>query len=131
MRFQDRLITEFAIEPETLAAQIPNLLLQPLVENALKHGLANKTQDGRLEIRSGKMESAGAAPELWLRVMDNGAGFEPTETVNNRQGLGLLNVKERLQRHYLDSYSFELSTSPGAGCTIDIRIPLIVKHHAD
>lgn len=131
VRFQDRLITEFAIERETLAAQIPNLLLQPLVENALKHGLANKMQDGRLEIRSGRRESAGAAPELWLRVMDNGAGFKPAETVDKRQGLGLLNVEQRLQRHYPDSYSFKLNTSPGAGCTIDIRIPLIVKHHAD
>lgn len=126
VRFQDRLIADFDVAPETFAAQIPNLLLQPLVENALKHGLANKVEKGRLDVRIKKREVATGAPELVIEIEDNGTGFDPLERGTTAEpGLGLLNVGKRLQRHYPDQYSFELSSSPGSGCLINIHIPLI------
>ncbi|MBX2876820.1 MAG: histidine kinase [Saprospiraceae bacterium] len=132
VRFQDRLITEFDIAPETLGAQIPNLLLQPLVENALKHGLVNKVGDGRLDIRVRKAERGKGEAELKISIEDNGAGFDPSKQYSaTEHGLGLLNVEKRLQRHYLDQYRFELRSSPGMGCAIQIQLPLIPMSDAD
>lgn len=129
VRFQDRLIIDFDVAPDTLAAQIPNLLLQPLVENALKHGLANKVENGRLDLRARKIEQKGKLPELVITIEDNGIGFDPLEyKASAEQGLGLLNVEKRLQRHYPENYQLELRSSPGSGCTIFIQIPL---SHAD
>ncbi|NRB52345.1 MAG: histidine kinase [Saprospiraceae bacterium] len=126
VRFQDRLIADFDVAPETFAAQIPNLLLQPLVENALKHGLANKVENGRLDVRIKKREVPAGGPELVIEIEDNGIGFDPLEHGTAAgQGLGLLNVEKRLQRHYPDQYSFELRSSPECGCVINIQIPLI------
>lgn len=132
VRFQDRLVTKFDIAPDTLYSQIPNLLLQPLVENALKHGLANKVEDGILNLQIRKVTIAEDFPQLQIRIEDNGRGFNlGMDRPSTRQGLGLLNVEKRLQRHYPDHYHFELTSSPGAGCTIDIQIPLIPISDAD
>ena len=126
VRFHDRLIIDFDVAPDTLAAQIPNLLLQPLVENALKHGLVNKVEDGRLDVRVRKIEPKERLPELVITIEDNGIGFDPLEyKASAQQGLGLLNVEKRLQRHYPGNYLFELRSSPGGGCIIFIQIPLI------
>lgn len=132
VRFQDRLITDFDVAPETTGAQIPNLLLQPLVENALKHGLANKVENGRLDLRIRKVEAQAGYPGLVISIEDNGIGFDPLEhSTEANPGLGLLNVQKRLQRHYPNQYKFELRSSPGCGCLINIRIPLIPMVNAD
>ena len=126
VRFQDRLIADFDIAPDTRGAQIPNLLLQPLVENALKHGLANKVENGRLDIRIRKQERQAGLPELVISIEDNGSGFDPLErNIEANHGLGLMNVEKRLQRHYPEHYRFEVRSSPGSGCLINIHIPLI------
>lgn len=126
VRFQDRLIADFDIAPDTRGAQIPNLLLQPLVENALKHGLANKVENGRLDIRIRKQERQTGLPELVISIEDNGSGFDPLErNIEANHGLGLMNVEKRLQRHYPEHYRFEVRSSPGSGCLINIHIPLI------
>jgi len=129
VRFQDRLFVDFDVAPDTLTAQIPNLLLQPLIENALKHGLANKVENGRLDLQVQKIEPKGKLPKLEITIKDNGIGFDPLEyKASSKQGLGLLNVEKRLQRHYPGNYHFQLKSSPGGGCTLFIQIPLA---HAD
>ncbi len=126
VRFQDRLIADFDVAPEILGTQIPNLLLQPLVENALKHGLANTIENGRLDVRIKKIEAQEDFPKLGIEIEDNGIGFDPLERrTEAEQGLGLPNVEQRLQRHYPGQYSFEVRSSSGAGCVIEIQIPLI------
>lgn len=126
VRFQDRLIADFDIAPDTVGAQIPNLLLQPLVENALKHGLANTVENGRLDLRIRRREEQAGFPELEISIKDNGIGFDPLErNIEANHGLGLMNVEKRLQRHYPEHYRFEVRSSPGSGCLINIHIPLI------
>ncbi len=132
VRFQDRLITKFDIAPDTLGAQIPNLILQPLVENALKHGLANKVENGRLDLWVSKRQGQEGTAALNIRIEDNGVGFDPLDySTAPQRGLGLVNVEKRLQRHYPEQYGFELRSSPESGCTIDIHIPLIPILDAD
>lgn len=123
VRFQDRLTTHFDIEPQTLEAQAPNLILQPIIENAIKHGLAQRTSAGRIEVHAARRDD-------WLRieVRDNGAGLpshaEPSGAVSEgRAGLGLANTRARLQRLYGPAHRFELSNAADGGLLVTLEIP--------
>jgi sensor histidine kinase YesM len=112
IRFQDRLVVERRIDEATLDALVPNLILQPIVENALEHGASLATGVGRIEITS---ERRG--DELRLTVQDNGPGLRDART-----GVGLGNTRARLTQLYGDAASLDL-TSDAAGTTATIVLP--------
>lgn len=112
-RFQERLTVRFDIDDNTLDLKVPNLLLQPIVENAVKHGIAPKAEGGSILIKSIIVDN-----RLLLSVKDDGNGCEKVK--NN--GIGLANVKDRLQKLYGDESSFE--TKNGEGFEVKISIPV-------
>jgi hypothetical protein len=113
-RFGDRLSVERSIEAATLRAEVPNLLLQPLVENALRHGLGRKPGAGRLTMSSARDGSA-----LELRVRDDGVGPGAV----SQCGLGLVNTRSRLEQMYGDAHSFVAAEAVGGGFEVVIRLP--------
>jgi sensor histidine kinase YesM len=118
VRFGDRLEVMRSVEPEWLAARVPSLVLQPLVENAIRHGIARRRGPGRVHI-----EVARAGDRLRLEVRDSGAGFpEPPA----REGIGLANTRARLQQLYGSEQRMELGTAAEGGARVTLEIPLRV-----
>jgi signal transduction histidine kinase len=115
-RFGDRLAVRLEIAPETLDALVPNLLLQPLVENAIRHGIEPRAKPGRIELRS-RVESG----QLKLEVCDNGVGLSPGRKVE--EGVGLSNTRARLRQLYGDRHRFALSERPGGGLAVSLELP--------
>jgi sensor histidine kinase YesM len=119
MRFQERLKIDMRIAPETLDASVPNMILQPLVENAIKHGLAPRSTGGRIQI--GAARSNG---HLQLTDSDNGIGVPFNDLENLPEGVGLSNTRKRLQHLYGERHKFELETAPVAsGLKVNLTIP--------
>jgi hypothetical protein len=116
-RFRDRLEVEYQIEPEALGAAVPSMLLQPLVENAIRHGLADSAQ-GRVSIRA-----ACKAGNLYLDVLDNGRGLKGPGNPGAGAGIGLANTRALLEWLYGPDHRFDLSTGNGSGVQVSIRIP--------
>jgi sensor histidine kinase YesM len=116
MRFQDRLTIDFKIENETLDAKIPNLLLQPLVENAIRHGIAKLSENGKILIKSKRNNGF-----IELSVSDNGKGLD--ELTISHNGIGLKNTKERLEKLYGEKQNFEIISSEKEGFTVNLKIP--------
>src|SRR4029434_4723114 len=114
IRFGDRLQLRMDLEPATLDAFVPNLLLQPLVENAIRHAIEPQTGTGRIELRSYRDNG-----HLVLSVSDNGPGtpanLEPL--VNPRERVGLTNTRERLGKLYGDGQRFEMLANAMGGLT--------------
>ena len=115
VRFQDRLSTQLDVADDTLAAAVPNLILQPLVENALRHGLQDKAGAGTLRISTRRDGN-----QLRLRVDDDGLGLPPAGTP---EGIGLGNTRSRLRMLFGDAAQFELSPIPGGGTRAEVRLP--------
>jgi two-component system LytT family sensor kinase len=113
-RFGERLHYRVTIPDEALEARVPNLILQPLVENALRHGLATRAGPGHVEITADRHGDA-----LRLRVVDDGRGLPaaPIERV------GLANTRARLRLLYADRQRFELRDSEGGGVVAEIELP--------
>jgi two-component sensor histidine kinase len=119
-RFDERLRLHLRVDPEVNQALMPSLLLQPLVENAIKYAIAASVNGGRIAISA---EALG--DELVLCVADDGPGLEPGSTRSGRAGgVGLRNCRERLQQLYGDRQSFRLSVTEPHGLTITIHLPL-------
>lgn len=116
-RFSDRLNVSVAIEPAAMEARIPNLLLQPLVENAILHGIAPKSGPGRVEI-SGRIEG----DRLWLEVRDDGPGLGDG-TKRAKEGVGLTNTRERIAKIYGAHGQLSLRSEPGRGVSVQIILP--------
>jgi two-component system LytT family sensor kinase len=118
IRFEDRLQIHFDIDPQTLDAPVPNLILQPLVENAIRHGFSGGS-GGRIEVRSHLV-----AGKLMLQVLDNGAGLR-CERVPARSGpgLGLNNTRARLEAIYGKEHDFILRDASNGGVEAAILIP--------
>jgi sensor histidine kinase YesM len=115
-RFQDRLKVRIDLAPETLAAYLPNLILQPLVENAIRHAVAPRATETLIEIRSWKLDG-----HLHLSVSDNGDGMIDHAVPTN--GIGLSNTRARLEKLYGSNQDFRLETTAGRGVHISITIP--------
>ena len=115
VRFQERMAVEMAMAPETMGALVPSFLLQPVVENAIRHGIAAKSAAGNIVLRSRRTDSM-----LELEVCDDGPGISPVDP--DRSGVGLSNTRARLQQLYGTSQSVELQSS-GHGTVATIRIP--------
>ena len=124
IRFGNRLTVKLDIAPDTLEAQVPNLILQPLVENAIRHGIEPHARPGRIELRAHRQ-----AGELALDVCDNGAGL-PNQGPG-REGVGLSNTRARLQELYGKAHRFELGSAPGGGLLVQLVIPFRLEnnHH--
>jgi two-component system LytT family sensor kinase len=116
-RFQDRLRVEFDIGPGTLDALTPNLILQPLVENAIRHGIAHRIEPGCVEIRS---ERRG--DKLRIEVRDDGPGF-----ASNTAGIGLTNTRARLERLYGSGYVLQLNNGTQNGAIVILEIPFRLR----
>ncbi|HEX8494985.1 MAG TPA: histidine kinase [Pyrinomonadaceae bacterium] len=112
-----RLQVDWKIEPGTLSALVPNLILQPLVENSIQHGLAPLEQGGRIEIRAQRQNG-----RLALQVRDSGLGLASREIQKNG-GVGLANTQARLKNLYGADHRFEIETLPGEGIVVSIEIP--------
>jgi len=124
-RFRDRLAVDVAVTEDAQDAEIPHLLLQPIVENALLHGLEGVTENARLKIQISAREG-----RLVCEVRDNGGGFTPeaaTDPDSVASGIGLSNTRERLQQLYGAEQSLVIASAPGGGCAVTIRVPLRVR----
>jgi two-component system LytT family sensor kinase len=101
-RFADRLVVRFDIEPETLDTLVPTLLLQPLVENAIKHGVSKKTGPGHVRVSARRDHD-----KLWIEVRDDGLGLSETALDALQKGIGVSTTRARLQHQFGADYRFE------------------------
>lgn len=120
IRFQDRLVTHLEVAHQTLDAKVPNLILQPIVENAIRHGIAPRSTPGLIEIGAEKRNGT-----LRIQVRDNGPGLPGLRTSENlfQKGLGLANTETRLERLYGSAHLFDLSNNPAGGLVVTLEIP--------
>jgi sensor histidine kinase YesM len=117
-RFKDRLKIEMEIQPETLDASVPTLLLQPITENAVTHGISPHKKPGILKIVSEKVDE-----NFIVEVHDSGDGIKSNKKAENSNGIGISNTRERLKQLYPEKHSFELSDSPTGGLLVRIKFP--------
>ena len=117
IRFGARLAIAREVEPETLDALVPTLMLQPLVENAVRHGIEPNPAGGKVTIRSRAQNGT-----LYLEVRDTGSGR--SADTNGPEGIGLTNTRARLARLYGADHHFELAATPAGGAAVRIDIPL-------
>jgi sensor histidine kinase YesM len=117
VRFSDRLRVDIEIEPAAWEARIPNLLLQPLVENAILHGIAPKSGPGCVEVRGHV-----AKGQLHLEVRDDGPGLGDGSK-RAKEGVGLSNTRERLAKIYGVHGQLSLRSEPGRGVAVQIILP--------
>ena len=119
MRFSDRLQVQFDIDPASVRALVPNLILQPLTENALRHGISGRDDSGVVGISS-RVED----DRLRLTVYDNGAGLPDHWQLNSGAGIGLANTVARLQQLYNEDHEFDIRNRNGGGVEVVIVMPL-------
>jgi two-component system LytT family sensor kinase len=119
---RDKLQIFKEIDDETLDAFVPSMLLQPMIENAIKHGLAPKLEGGQIHLRTRRSDG-----RLFIEVEDNGLGI-PQDRLTGvyAQGIGISNVHERLRLLYGDEFSMNIHSQEGAGTHIQIEIPDLV-----
>ncbi len=125
-RYGEKLRIKLKIDPRLMGVQVPILTLQPLVENAVVHGLAPKEDGGTLGLRAHKVKD-----ELHVCILDNGIGMDKDrlrrvfeEGFGNNMGLGLTNVNDRLISLYGEQYRLQIRSRPGRGTAIRVRLPL-------
>jgi signal transduction histidine kinase len=115
-RLGERLTVNFDIDPAVMDATVPNLLLQPLVENAIRHGIAPRSAPGRIDVQASRENG-----NLHLAVADDGPGLKDPYALS--QGIGLANTRARLERLYGANQRLELENRPERGLRVSIRIP--------
>jgi two-component system LytT family sensor kinase len=120
VRFQDRLVTRMEVAPQALDAKVPNLILQPIVENAIRHAIAPRSTPGLIEIQAKHHNGT-----LRIQVRDNGPGL-PTHRTSGilfKKGLGLANTETRLKHLYGAAHLFDLTNDPDGGLIVTLEIP--------
>jgi len=119
IRFQDRLTTDIRVDPEVLDVRVPNLILQPIVENAMRHAIGN-SKSGRVEIVAAPRNGV-----VRIQVKDNGPGIDTERVLEARhgKGVGLANTHARLVGLYGDAARFELTNNPAGGLVVTLEIP--------
>ena len=127
VRFGAKLQLDFAVDPSALGAAVPNLVLQPLVENAIKHGISRRTRPGTVRLAARRMQS-------WLRleVLDDGpdgptVGFEFGRS--HSSGIGLSNTRSRLEKLYGSNFKLEMTPRPEGG--MQVRLEIVPLHVDD
>jgi signal transduction histidine kinase len=117
-RFQDRLTVSVNVDPEALDGEVPRMILQPIVENAIKHGIAGRNGGDTVQITAGRDNNG----RLWMQVRDNGAGLQVRTLKALRTGVGLSNTRARLDCLYGRHYRLEFTDKHG-GLSVLIEIP--------
>jgi two-component system LytT family sensor kinase len=125
VRFPKKLAVEIEIDPGARDALVPNLILQPIVENAIRHGIAAKACAGRVQIQAGRRNGS-----LQLRVRDTGPGLNgaPQPVGGGHSGRGLAITRARLERMYGAAACLSLRNAPGGGLEVEIEIPFAAAH---
>jgi two-component system LytT family sensor kinase len=122
VRFHDRLEIVIAAEPETYAAQVPNFVLQPLVENAIRHGISARIGAGRISVQAKRTLN-----QLQITVQDDGPGPQLLDEMPN-EGVGLSNTRKRLRQLYGEEQSLQLTrlNSGKGGTIVSLNIPFTI-----
>ncbi len=119
IRFGDKLRFEKDVDPQTLDMLVPSMLLQPLIENCIKHGLSSKVEGGTIRLRTRQSEA-----RLHLTVEDDGVGIPEAKLATLlEQGIGVSNVNERLKVLFGGDYRMWIDSTPGRGTRIEIEVP--------
>ena len=118
-RFADRLKVQVQVDPDVMPAAVPTFLLQPLVENAIRHGISKLATGGAIEVAAWR-----SGEQLRLRVRDNGLGLPPGWTFDTHTGIGLGNTRARLEHLYgKGGYSIEIGPDAEHHTCVDVTIP--------
>ena len=120
VRFGERLRITWNVAEQALDAAVPHMLLQPLVENAIKHGVEAHSSAGKIAIRAIREQDA-----LVLTILDDGPGCR-VPSPRRGPGIGIANVRSRLAQLYPNEHLFDFSDAPGGGALVTIRIPFVV-----
>jgi two-component system LytT family sensor kinase len=128
-RFEDRLRVMIDVPASLRASRIPALLIQPLVENAIKHGITPQRTGGEVVILArmarGNARQTLADDTLQIWVRDTGAGAsEITLEHGRKRGVGLANVEQRIRRHFGEAAIFNIRSAPGVGTTVELGLPI-------
>lgn len=125
IRFQDRMEVDFNIDENLIHCKVPRLILQPLVENCIKHGVAKNSGRSNISVSASALQNGFLEP--WLKLEINNFDTEGQYTKNQSGfGIGLRNVKNRLEQDYLDNYFCEFRKIDGQHFKSEIRIPLTI-----
>jgi len=123
-RFEERLKVEIDVPQDLKKLRVPAFILQPLVENAVKHGISKAKLGGRVNI-SAELESEKDKVFLKINVFDSGAGVNFDELSLNRQkNVGLNNVEQRLRSYYGNAAVLKIESKIGKGTTAEIKFPI-------
>src|SRR5690349_19956463 len=117
VRFQDRLRIEISANPTVLDAAVPQMILQPIVENAIRHGIARSSAAGQIRISASR-----TGDTLEIDVQDDGPGFSPAHSSNTR-GIGLTNTRARLEQLHGDAARLEIHKGEPRGALVTILLP--------
>jgi LytS/YehU family sensor histidine kinase len=117
VRFPDRLRVEVSVNPETQESSVPQLILQPIVENAIRHGIGRSSSAGRILISASKVDGT-----VELRVQDDGPGLRPSDS-SEEEGIGLANTRARLQQLYGQNARLEIENCDRGGVIVTMNIP--------
>lgn len=117
LRLGDRLVLDYDIEPQATSAEVPQLLLQPLFENAIRHGVARTVRICAIHFRARRMKD-----KLWMTLSNDGR-VRPQTLGKPKFGVGLTNTMARLRLHYKDQFTFQYTDRPQGGVQIDLSIP--------
>ena len=122
VRFGEKLNVVKEISPETLNSMVPGMLLQPLIENSIKHGLEPRISGGTVTLRSRIDEGM-----LVIEVEDDGVGIQPDRPEFSRSGggIGMRNVRDRMEVQYGSHASVEINSRPGRGTKVTLRMPVL------
>ena len=121
LRFEDRLTVQVQADPDTMQAMVPTFVLQPLVENAIRHGTSAVMRTGRIEVTARR-----AGDRLTLRVEDDGVGLPAGWRLEDHGGVGLSNMARRLQELYGAGHAFSINGGSAGGVRVDVAVPLRV-----
>jgi len=124
IRFEDRLRVEIDVDPDVSEVAVPYLLLQPLVENAVRHGIAPHADAGVVRVAA-RAASTQGQKGVEITVADSGPGFPsaPDALLDESEGVGLSTTKRRLETLYGEAHAFDLGTAAEGGARVTIRIP--------
>jgi LytS/YehU family sensor histidine kinase len=126
VRFSDRLTVRMDVSKNTLEALVPNLILQPLVENAVRHGISFNDSAGEIVISTRSTDGM-----LHIEVSDDGAGLQSGWRMEESEGIGLANTKERLNHLYGADHRFEVRNGRMGGVAVSISIPFRLGFNED
>lgn len=125
VRFEEQLQFSFDVASDTLDARVPSLILQPLVENSIKHGISKMKTRGCIKIMSEKVKSIEGADRVALTISDNGQGLGSSR--QSSFGIGIKNVNDRLFRLYQENFEFQIKAGEEQGTVARIEIPYLQK----